>query len=104
MSTNEVIRRIKAIAKEKYGVKVTIPQVKAILEALRDVSYEECKRGGTVKLRGFMTIKGILTKRRKLPDGTYNIPRYKIVVKLSEVMIEQFRIDVTSEEDEENEI
>lgn len=104
MSTNEVVRKIKIVCKKKYGTKVTIAQVKAVLEALRDVTYDECKEGGCVKLRGFMTIRGILTKIRKLPDGTYNIPRYKIQVKLSEIMVEDFRKDVTAHLREDFEI
>lgn len=105
MNTNETVRKIRIVCKKKYGTKVTIAQIKVVLEALRDVTYDECKKGGCVKLRGFMTIRGILTKVRKLPDGTYNIPRYKMQVKLSEIMVEEFRKEVTAHlrENEEEE-
>lgn len=95
MKTSDVVREIRKLAKSKYGVRITNAQVKVVLDCLKDVTYEQCKHGGSVKLRGFMTIKGVLTRSRKMPDGRYNIPRWKIKVILSDVMVEQFKDDVT---------
>ena len=103
MNTTDLIRKICKKCRKEYGVKVTHAQARAMLEALKEITYDECKQGGRIKIRGFMTIKGILTKVRKLPDGTYNIPRYRMKVELSEVLIEQFRKDVTGQlDDDEN--
>lgn len=95
MGTNELAKVLRKRVKKDYGIVVTKKQIKAVLNALRDVSYDECKNGGSITIRGFLRIRGELTKSTKLPNGLYSIPRMKITVSLSSVMVENFKLDVT---------
>lgn len=99
MGTNELTKVLRKRVKKDYGIVVTKRQIKAVLDALRDVSYEECKKGGNITIRGFLRIRGELTKSIKLPNGLYSIPRMKMTISLSEVIVEKFKLDVTGKLD-----
>lgn len=91
MTKKELIREICKYSKAN-GVKVTKKQANMVLEAFREVSLDACRKGDRVVLRNFITIKGVLTKATRLPNGTISEPRLKIKVIISEILKECFRI------------
>ena len=91
MTKKELIREICKYAKAN-GVKITKKQASMVLEAFREVSLDACRDGDRVVLRNFITIKGVLTKATRLPNGTISEPRLKIKVAISEILKENFRI------------
>ena len=93
MTKKDLIREIRKYAKAN-GVKITKAQVAMVLEAFREVSLDACREGDRVVLRNFITIKGVLTKATKLPNGTISEPRLKIKVAISEILKENFRIEM----------
>ena len=93
MTKKDLIREIRKYAKAN-GVKITKAQVAMVLEAFREVSLDACREGDRVVLRNFITIKGVLTKATKLPNGTISEPRLKIKVSISEILKEAFRVEM----------
>lgn len=96
MNTKELLKAICDKCKED-DVKVTRGQVKAVLEALREVAIDTCKKGEGIQLRSFLSVKGVETKARKLPNGTITTPRLKIKVEASKTLQDNFKQDVTKE-------
>lgn len=102
MTKKDLIREIRKYAKAN-GVKITKTQVAMVLEAFREVSLDACREGDRVVLRNFITIKGVLTKATKLPNGTVSEPRLKIKVAISEILKENFRIEMKERKDKDKE-
>lgn len=102
MTKKDLIREIRKYAKAN-GVKITKTQVAMVLEAFREVSLDACREGDRVVLRNFITIKGVLTKATKLPNGTVSEPRLKIKVAISEILKENFRIEMKEKKDKDKE-
>lgn len=102
MTKKDLIREIRKYAKAN-GVKITKTQVAMVLEAFREVSLDACRKGDRVVLRNFITIKGVLTKATRLPNGTISEPRLKIKVIISEILKECFRIEMKERKEKEKE-
>lgn len=102
MTKKDLIREIRKYAKAN-GVKITKTQVAMVLEAFREVSLDACREGDRVVLRNFITIKGVLTKATRLPNGTISEPRLKIKVIISEILKECFRIEMKERKEKEKE-
>jgi nucleoid DNA-binding protein len=102
VTKKDLIREIRKYAKAN-GVKITKTQVAMVLEAFREVSLDACREGDRVVLRNFITIKGVLTKATKLPNGTISEPRLKIKVAISEILKENFRIEMKEKKDKDKE-
>jgi nucleoid DNA-binding protein len=100
VTKKDLIREIRKYAKAN-GVKITKTQVAMVLEAFREVSLDACREGDRVVLRNFITIKGVLTKATKLPNGTISEPRLKIKVAISEILKENFRIEMKEKKDKD---
>lgn len=99
MTKKDLIREIRKYAKAN-GVKITKAQVAMVLEAFREVSLDACREGDRVVLRNFITIKGVLTKATKLPNGTISEPRLKIKVAISEILKEAFRVEMKEKKEQ----
>ena len=91
MNTKELLREICNHAKAN-GVKITRLQAKAVLVALREISIETCGKGEKLIIRNFLSIEGVMTSIKRLPNGKLNEPRLKIKVEVSEALKEKFRL------------
>ena len=91
MNTKELLREICNHAKAN-GVKLTRSQAKAVLVALKEISIETCSRGEKLIIRNFLSIEGVMTSVKRLPNGKLNEPRLKIKVEVSETLKEKFRL------------
>ena len=91
MNTKELLREICNHAKAN-GVKLTRSQARAVLVALREISIETCNKGEKLIIRNFLSIEGVMTSVKRLPNGKLNEPRLKIKVEVSETLKEKFRL------------
>lgn len=97
MTEKEFIRAICLKCKE-MGVRINKKQAKTVFKAFKEVAIDACKEEKTVRLRGFISVKGVKTRRVKLPNGQYNIPRVKMSAEVSDVLQRKFREDMKEED------
>lgn len=102
MTTKDLLREICKYAKAN-GVRLNRKQAKIVLEAFREISLDACRNGDKVVLRNFISIRGVMTKATKLPDGRISEPRLKIKVAISEILKEKFRLEMKEKREKERE-